>query len=108
MGALERRDRIIDILCEKRFVKIEYLVNEFSVCEKTIRNDILELSLSYPIYTKTGTWGGVYIADGYYRDKDYLSSLQRETLESLLGEIDAERKLVLESIIKKFARPEAR
>ena len=107
MKALERRDEILNILCEKRFVKIEYLADRFEVSERTIRNDILELSLSYPIYTKTGTWGGVYIAQGYYRDKNYLSSKQKETLESLLGEIDEERKIVLESIIKKFARPEA-
>ena len=106
-STLERRDKIIELLCERRFVKIEYLVNEFGVCEKTVRNDILELSLSYPIFTKAGRTGGVYIAKGYYRDKDYLSGEQKETLESLLGEIDEKRKLVLESIIKKFARPEA-
>ena len=108
VSALERRDKILDILCEKRMVKIEYLMNEFNVARGTIINDILELSLSYPVFTKSGRTGGICIAKGYYRDKDYLSSLQKETLESLLGEIDEERKLVLESIIKKFARPEAR
>ncbi|MBQ7976067.1 MAG: DeoR family transcriptional regulator [Clostridia bacterium] len=107
MTALERRDKIIELLCEKRTVTLSYLINEFKVARSTIQNDILELSLSYPIFTKPGIGGGVYIAKGYYRDKDYLSSLQKETLESLLGEVDDERKLVIESIINKFARPVA-
>ncbi len=107
-NALERRDKMITLLCEIRYAKIEYLANYFGVSKRTISNDILELSLSYPIYSKCGKEeGGVYVTKGYYRDKDYLSSKQKETLESLLGEIDEERKLVLESIIKKFARPEA-
>ena len=107
VSALERRDQIVNILCEKRFVQVEFLADMFCVSERTIRNDILELSLSYPIFTKNGKGGGVYIAKGYYRDKDYLSLKQKETLESLLGEIDEERRNVLESILEKFARPTA-
>ena len=103
--ALERRDKILEILCEKRTVTVSYLINEFNVARSTIQNDILELSLSYPVFSKPGIGGGICIAKGYYRDKDYLSSKQKETLESLLGEIDEERRSVLESIIKKFARP---
>lgn len=72
MRTLERRDRIIEILCEKRFVTTEYLIRELEAARSTICNDILELSLSYPIYTKKGTGGGIYIAKGFYRDKDYL------------------------------------
>ena len=105
--ALERRDKIIEILCEKRTVTLNYLSDEFKVAKSTIQNDILELSLSYPIFSKSGIGGGIYIAKGYYRDKDYLSSKQKETLESLLGEIDEERRNVLESILEKFARPTA-
>ena len=48
-----------------------------------------------------------YIADHNDVLLEMLTDKQKETLESLLGEIDEERKLVLESIIKKFARPEA-
>ncbi|MBQ3041382.1 MAG: HTH domain-containing protein [Clostridia bacterium] len=107
MNTLERRDKIIELLCEKRFLTMSFLTTEFRVARSTIQNDILELSLSYPVFTKKGTGGGVYIAKGYYRDKDYLNSKQKETIESLLGEVDEERKAVLESILKKFARPSA-
>ena len=105
MRALERRDKIVDILCEKRHVKIEYLANEFGVSERTIRNDVLELSLSYPIYTKTGTWGGVYIAKGFYRNKDYLSEMQETALASALDKVDEKTRIAIQSVIDKFARP---
>lgn len=105
MRALERRDKILELLCEKRFLKTADLVREFNATRTTIQNDILELSLSYPIFTKKGTGGGIYIAKGYYRDKDYLSSLQKETLESLLDKVDNNKKTVILSILNKFTRP---
>ena len=106
MSALERRDQIISLLCEKRFLTMEYLADMFNVSRRTIYVDIMELSLSYPIETKKGTGGGIYVADGYYRDKDYLSTLQKETLESILDKVDNYQKTVICSIIKKFTRPE--
>ena len=66
MKAIERRMAILETLCERKFDKVENLAFEFNVSEWTIRQDILELSLSYPIYTKTGKYGGgVYIAEDY-------------------------------------------
>ena len=104
MRAIERRQALIELLCERRFEKIENLAFEFSVNECTIRRDIQELSLTYPVYTKTGTYGGVYIADDYYIGKQYLSPEQMELLESYASKApDAERKILL-SIISKFGR----
>ena len=57
MRALERRDKILELLCEKRFLKTADLVREFNTTRTTIQNDILELSLSYPVFTKKGTGG---------------------------------------------------
>ena len=103
--ALERRERILDILCEKRFVTTEYLVNEFKTSRPTIQNDIIELSLSYPVFTKKGTGGGIYIAKGYYRDKRYLTDNQEKALLSAIDKVDKETQVLLESIIKNFSRP---
>ena len=105
MKALERRQAIIELLCERRTEKIENLAFEFSVNECTIRRDIQELSLSYPIYTKTGTYGGVYVAEDYYLGKQYLSSQQKELLETLSSSVGDDQRRVLESIIRKFGRP---
>ena len=81
MNALERRQAILELLCERRFEKMENLAFEFSVHECTIRRDIQELSLSYPLYTKTGTYGGVYVMDGFNLRTKYLNIKQKELLE---------------------------
>ena len=105
MRALERRQAILELLCERRTEKIENLAFEFSVNECTIRRDILELSLSYPIYTRTGIYGGVYVDKDYYFGKQYLRSEEKELLESLSSSVGEDQRKILESIIKRFGRP---
>ena len=105
MRAIERRQCLLEALCERRFDKIENLAFEFSVNECTIRRDIQELSLSYPIYTRTGTYGGVYIAEDYYLGKQYLSLKQKELLSRLMSVVNNEDQEVLESILNRFGGP---
>ncbi|MDE6024835.1 MAG: hypothetical protein K2G45_05215 [Lachnospiraceae bacterium] len=38
---------------------------EFSVCVRTIRNDIVALSDGYPIYTMQGAGERIFIMDSY-------------------------------------------
>ena len=105
MNALERRQAILELLCERRFEKMENLAFEFSVHECTIRRDIQELSLSYPLYTKTGTYGGVYVMDGFNLRTKYLNIKQKELLERLKEKLNANDKEILESILTGFTRP---
>ena len=105
MKALERRQSLLELLCERRFEKIDNLAFEFSVNECTIRRDIQELSLSYPIYTVTGPYGGVYVSEDYYLGKSYLSPEQMSLLEEVSNLLDETKKKTLNSIIKKFGRP---
>ena len=51
----ERRQMILEVLCQRRFEKIENLATEFEVSRRTITYDIQILSCSYPIYSLTGT-----------------------------------------------------
>lgn len=64
-SALERRQALFELMCERRHEKIDNLAFEFGVDRRTIRKDIALLSLSRPIYTTRGTGGGVHIVDGY-------------------------------------------
>ena len=106
MKALERRQRILETLCERRYEKVENLAFEFSVNESTVRRDIQELSLSYPIYTKTGVYGGVYVAEGSYLGRQYLKREQKEFLEKIAGGLAGMEREQMQTIIRQFARPD--
>lgn len=105
MTALERRQAILEVLCIRRREIVENLAFEFDVSAKTIRRDLLELSLSYPIYTVHGKHqGGVYIAEDYYLGKQYFSDEQLQTIISLMDKADDDQKRVLEGMLKQFGR----
>lgn len=61
MTASERRKEILEVLSLRRVEQINNLAFQFGVSEKTIRRDILTLSLEYPIYTAQGNGGGIYV-----------------------------------------------
>ena len=105
MTASERREAILEVLCERRHEKIANLAFEFGVSARTIKNDILELSLSYPVYTVSGRYhSGVYIADDYYLGKQYLTEEQLELLISLKSQVGDDQRKILDSIVKKFGK----
>lgn len=105
MKATERRQALLELLCERRHEKIENLAFQFNVSERTIRNDVLELSLSYPIYTMSGRYNsGVYVSDDYYLGKLYLSEEQQNLLESLMSKCNPEETKTMQSIIERFGR----
>lgn len=89
MGTAERRNEIIKILCRRRHETINNLAIEFAVSERTIRRDIEVLSMSYPIYTQTGKYnGGVYIMDGFFLGRMYMSDAELEVLRKLYSFTD--------------------
>ena len=103
-STIERRQRIIEILNMRRSEKIENLAFEFDVTRRTIENDIQVLSCSYPIDTKTGPTGCVYVQDGFDLYERYLTAKQFEVLEELKGVATVEQVKVLETILKSFGR----
>ena len=72
---------------------------EFYVSFHTIRNDIRILELEYPIYTKMGAGGGVFILDSSRLQKQWLIVHQRELLMDVCGALDDEQALLMKSII---------
>ena len=106
MTALERREAILEVLIERKNEKMINLANEFSVSKRTIEQDILVLSLSYPIYTKAGRYeSGVYIDLDFYLHKQYLKSIEQECLEEVLKIVNPEQQKILNTILKKYSRP---
>jgi len=104
MNANERRMAILETLCERRQDKVSNLAFEFQVTDRTIRNDLLTLSLSYPIYTQKGNGGGVYIMDGYHLGKKYLNDKQSALLERLAKGLTGEDAMVMKEILKQFTK----
>lgn len=81
--AAERRSEILKILCRRRHETIRNLALEFGVSERTIRRDIEALSLSKPIDTCTGRYGGVYLSDRYSMDRMYMNAKELAVLQKL-------------------------
>lgn len=101
-NALERRQQILEVLCERRHESVENLAYEFGVHERTIRRDIENLSLSYPIYTTQGVGGGVYIMDGFKLGRKYLNNEETLLLEKLLTQLKGNDRATMKAILKKF------
>lgn len=105
MRATERRQALLELLCERRHETMENLAFEFGVSRYTIMRDVLELSISYPVYTVSGRHeSGVFVEDDYYLGKQYLSDGQQKLLETMLGNCDENQKKTMLAIIKKFGR----
>lgn len=77
MLADERRREILEALCLRRFDTMRNLAFEFGVSMRMIAVDVLRLSCRYPIYTKMGYGGGVFVEDWYELDMKYLRKSRR-------------------------------
>lgn len=84
-------DRHNDIVGNRAF--------EFDASFHTIRNDIGVLELKYPIYTRMGAGGGVFILDSSRLQQRWLTVDQRELLMGVCSVLDDERALLMKSII---------
>lgn len=72
---------------------------EFDASFHIIRNDIRVLELKYPIYTRIGAGGGVFILDSSRLQQRWLTVEQRELLMDVCSALDDERVLLMKSII---------
>lgn len=72
------------------------------------------LSLTEPIYTQCGRYGGgIYVIDGYYSDRNYLNNNEIELLNKVTNIINNRSKdslsleelSLLNSIITKYKKP---
>ena len=102
MTAAERRQAILEALCIRRHDTRENLAFEFGVSKRTIEYDVLELSLTYPIYTTQGNGGGIHVVDGFHLDKPHLNEKELALLSKILPTLTGEDKKTMSEILKKY------
>ena len=102
MDTAHRRMEIISILSARGHATMRELAWEFDVSRRTIMNDVIVLSFDYPIYTKSGEGGGVFITENYKPYANTLTETELETLCRLYGKAEGKEKEILFRIIHKY------
>ena len=100
----DRQQQLISLLCQRRSDSIQNLAMELGVCERTIRRDIEELTLTYPIETVRGRYGGgVRMEDWYFQDRPKLTPKQTALLKRLAIGLHGEDLDEMNRILTHFA-----
>ena len=100
----DRQQQIINLLCQRRSDTVQNLAAELGVCERTIRRDIEELTLTHPLETVRGRYGGgVKMADWCFRDRPKLSPKQTALLKRLAVGLHGEDLDEMNHILARFA-----
>ena len=102
MNTADRRAEIINILLVRRRITAKELADEFNVTVRTIQNDIQALSLGFPIYTRHGGDGGIFVGDNYKPYMNTLTPLELKVLHEMYGLADGIHKKVLFQLIRKY------
>lgn len=102
MNAAERRNEIISILIVRHHITTKELAGEFDVSVGTIKSDIQALSFAYPIYTKPGVAGGVFMGGHYNPHVNSLTPIELETLKEVYEEAEGRQKKILAQILHKY------
>lgn len=100
----ERRQKLLEVLCQRRHDTCANLAHEFDVSVETIRRDITYLTCSYPVETVSGGHnGGVRVAEWFHLDRRSLTADELELLKRL-GQLLHGRDLeTLNRIITQFS-----
>lgn len=102
MTAADRRREIISILVVSGHVTVGELAQEFGVTRHTILNDVVALTYGYPIYTKQGAGGGIFIMDGYKPYNNTLTPFEQERLKKMYHAAEGQDKKILERVLRKY------
>ena len=103
MTPWERRQKLLEVLCQRRFDTAGRLAQEFNVSRGTIHSDIEILTCSYPLETIQGGHGGVKVADWFHLDRRTLNSNEITFLRRVGESLDAADREKLELIIVQFS-----
>ena len=102
MNTADRRAEIISILMVRRRITAKELAEEFNVTVRTIQNDIQALSLGFPIYTKQGGDGGIFVGENYKPYMNTLTPLELKVLQEIYELAEGIHKKILFQILCKY------
>ena len=102
MNAADRRMEIVSILVVSGHITARELAQEFGVCPHTIQHDISILSYGYPIYTKPGVGGDIFMMEGYKPYNNTLTRYEQEKLKEMYDAAEGEDKKILERVLRKY------
>jgi len=95
----ERRQAILFALYRRKRETRANLAFEFDVSKRTIETDIEALSLAhYPVYTKQGCKGGIFIDEDYVPDIKFFNDMQAELVKRLLPTLQGNDREIMKSI----------
>lgn len=102
MNTTDRRIEIMNILIIRRHTTARELADELGVTTRTIQRDIQALSPGFPIYTRQGGAGGIFIGEDYKPYVNSLSADELKTLCELYGQSEGVQNNILLQIIHKY------
>lgn len=108
MTANERRAELMRILVARRAESAPQLARELGVHVNTIQRDIIALTADYPLETRTGNGGCVYLPDWYHPHRNILSEEQAQTLTQLLESANEQQAKVLREMLLEYGSPKHR
>lgn len=83
----ERLAEIMRILTARRSITMPELARTFQVTTRTIQNDVVALTVDYPLETQQGKGGCVKVAQWYHPHRNILSGEQQaQVLREMLLE----------------------
>lgn len=102
MNTADRRAEIVSILLVRRRITAKELADEFNVTVRTIQNDIQALSLGFPIYTKQGGDGGIFVGENYKPYMNTLTTLELKVLQEMYELAEGIHRKILFQILCKY------
>ena len=108
MTANERRAEIMRVLTARRSESMTHLAEEFQVTTRTIRADILALTVDYPLETVMGRHGCVRVAEWYHPHRNILSAEQQTVLSQLMESANERQREVLAQMLAEYGSPKTR
>ncbi len=102
MNTATRRMEIINILVVQRRTTAKKLSEELGVTIRTIQKDIQALSPGFPIYTKQGGDGGIFISESYKPYTNTLSPVEVQALCEMYDSAKGIHKKVLFQILHRY------
>ena len=102
MNTADRRAEIVSILLVRRRITAKELADEFNVTVRTIQNDIQALFLGFPIYTKQGGDGGIFVGENYKPYMNTLTPLELKVLQEMYELAEGIHRKILFQILCKY------